>query len=173
MVPSLNIYYVYGHYRKDTNTLFYVGKGSKKRINSHQNRNQHWKNIVNKAGFYTFIFCQDISEDEAYILEKCIITDTNPEANYAVGGRWGGFKGKKHTKETLLKMSLAQKGISKLPTELQILNMTKTMRERYAHKLLDIRTGKLYLSHRDCAKHLKIARSSVQNLIRKKILIKT
>jgi Helix-turn-helix domain of resolvase/NUMOD3 motif len=45
--------YVYAHYTKDNNQLFYIGVGKgKSRLNSKASRNKHWHNVVNKHGFY-------------------------------------------------------------------------------------------------------------------------
>ena len=41
-------YYVYEHWRLDTDTCFYVGKGSGNRAYKTVGRNCHWKNIVAK-----------------------------------------------------------------------------------------------------------------------------
>jgi hypothetical protein len=50
------IFYVYEHTRNDTGTVFYVGKGSGKRLNIGKSgggkRNPYWKNIVAKAGSF-------------------------------------------------------------------------------------------------------------------------
>ena len=43
---------VYLHKRKDNNEVFYIGIGNDvKRAYSHQNRNVHWKHIVNKVDY--------------------------------------------------------------------------------------------------------------------------
>ena len=46
-----NVYYVYVHYKLSDGTPFYIGKGKDYRHNSKKNRNNYWKNIVNKHGF--------------------------------------------------------------------------------------------------------------------------
>lgn len=42
------MYYTYAHIRPDTGDIFYVGKGCKKRAYDKFDRNNHWKNVVNK-----------------------------------------------------------------------------------------------------------------------------
>lgn len=68
-----NRFYVYGHYTLDTNELFYIGEGTKKRINDKCNRNRHWNFKVKKHGFRSEIFFYDLSKTEAQKLEKELI----------------------------------------------------------------------------------------------------
>ncbi len=66
-------FFVYAHYTKDTNTLFYIGEGREKRAYSKLNRNKHWNNIVSKHGFTVkFLFC-NITKEEAERIEKELI----------------------------------------------------------------------------------------------------
>ncbi len=47
------MFYVYAHYRKTDHSIFYIGVAkSKKRFTSIYSRNNYWKNIVEKNGFY-------------------------------------------------------------------------------------------------------------------------
>ena len=47
------MYYVYAHYRKTDNSIFYVGVAkSLKRFTSKYSRNKYWKNIVDKNNYY-------------------------------------------------------------------------------------------------------------------------
>jgi hypothetical protein len=65
---------VYEHIRKDTNEVFYVGKGeTPSRAFSKHNRNRYWKNIVNKTDYTVEIIHSDITQDEACELEKHLI----------------------------------------------------------------------------------------------------
>jgi hypothetical protein len=66
--------YVYKHIRKDTNEIFYIGIGkAKTRLYSKYSRNQHWKSIVNKAGFYAEIIEDNLSWEDACTKEKELI----------------------------------------------------------------------------------------------------
>jgi Helix-turn-helix domain/NUMOD3 motif len=60
-------YYVYEHYSKDTNKLFYVGVAkSRKRATSMVSRNPYWLNYTNKHGFtYQIVF-------ESYSWQDCL-----------------------------------------------------------------------------------------------------
>lgn len=75
MIPSNTIHYVYCHFRNDTNTVFYVGKGQKRRAYSAQRRNPYWYNIVNKAqGFRVEIVAHNLTEKEALNYERVLIS---------------------------------------------------------------------------------------------------
>lgn len=69
-----SLFYTYIHYRNDNNLPFYIGKGKDKRAYSYNNRNKHWKNVVNKAkGFYVKIVEVFVSEQEALDHEENLI----------------------------------------------------------------------------------------------------
>jgi hypothetical protein len=62
--------YVYRHIRLDTNIPFYVGLGVKetdryRRAHSKSDRNKHWRNIVNKAGYDVEIIMEGLTFEEA------------------------------------------------------------------------------------------------------------
>lgn len=72
------IYYVYEHWRLDTKTCFYVGKGKGKRAYDKTDRNDHWRNTVKKLeseGFeYAVILVsENLSEETAFLLEMARI----------------------------------------------------------------------------------------------------
>lgn len=69
---NIKDYYVYEHIRLDNNTCFYVGKGHGKRCN-YVSRNVHHDRIVSKFGMKVNIVKDNLSEDEAYQLEKELI----------------------------------------------------------------------------------------------------
>ena len=58
--------YVYGHYKKDTGELFYIGKGSGKRAWRPDKRNRHWQYVVNKHGYVVKILEDNLTDEEAY-----------------------------------------------------------------------------------------------------------
>jgi len=64
-----NMFYVYHHYKADTNELFYVGKGIRDRAISTANRNIYWHNIVNKHKCYIKIIAQNLTQEEAFTIE--------------------------------------------------------------------------------------------------------
>lgn len=67
-------YYVYGHYTKDTNKLFYIGKGTNKRAWTTKGRNEFWYEIVKKHDFTVEIFQDNLTEEQAYVVEEALIT---------------------------------------------------------------------------------------------------
>jgi len=101
-----NIYYIYRHIRLDTNTPFYIGKGSNNRANLKKGRNTYWQNIVNKTEYKVEILKDELTEKEAFKLERKLIslykTYGYCEANLADGGI--GCAGYKHTPEAIEKI---------------------------------------------------------------------
>jgi hypothetical protein len=93
------MFYVYEHIRNDTNTIFYVGKGKGIRAYTKRDRNDHWHNIVNKAGFTAKIVAQDLDEELAYLCEEERIDQLTrlsiKLANICFGGKGVG-SGEKH-----------------------------------------------------------------------------
>lgn len=113
---------VYIHRRKDTNEVFYVGRGvNKTRPYSKANRNKYWHNIVNKVGYTVEIIIEGISWEEAGIKEMEVIKqygrkDLNEGnlVNMSDGGE-GNTRGKSrnglpHTEETKKKISDSNRG---------------------------------------------------------------
>lgn len=68
----MNDYYVYEHIRLDNNTCFYVGKGHGNRCNCYS-RNEHHDRIADKVGMKVNIVKDNLSEDDAYKLERELI----------------------------------------------------------------------------------------------------
>jgi hypothetical protein len=64
------MYYVYEHYKKDTDQIFYVGIGKKEdgkyqRSKSTAKRNPHWHSTTKKHGFYSKIVFESESSSDA------------------------------------------------------------------------------------------------------------
>lgn len=108
-------FYVYKHIRLDSKTPFYIGKGSKDRAWSSKNRNKYWKNIVKSVGYEVEVILKTLTEKQAFEKEIELIQLHKKlgqcEANLTHGGE--GLYGKKHTKETKIKMRNAKLGISR------------------------------------------------------------
>jgi len=95
------IFYVYIHKRKDTNSIFYVGKGKDRRAWSTRSRNPHWVNTVNKYGYIVEIIHQGLTEKEAFNLEISTIAlyGIDNLTNLTIGGNTtSGFKHSDSTK---------------------------------------------------------------------------
>lgn len=124
-----NIYYVYEYIRLDTLETFYVGKGSNKRafdINK-TSRSKHFNRIVSTVDVAVVILYDNLSEKDAFKLERDVIEDyvftygygcncnghkcihNEPYlVNCSFGGE--GQSGFKHSYESKLKMSENSKG---------------------------------------------------------------
>lgn len=78
-----NDYYVYEHIRLDNNTCFYVGKGHGKRAYV-KKRNPHHDRIAEKHGMKVEIIANDLTEDEAYEIERETIKKYVFEEGYGI-----------------------------------------------------------------------------------------
>jgi hypothetical protein len=106
------MFYTYAHYKPD-NSVFYIGKGQRKRAWSDKNRNQHWRNVVAKHGKPKIeILAQWTTEKEAFEHEKFLIwcfRDMGYSiANITNGGE--GNSGLVHTDAVKQKISRIHKG---------------------------------------------------------------
>lgn len=72
---SFNTYYVYAHFTKDTNELFYIGVGTGNRINKKDSRNQFWKNIVSKHGYEAVIIFDDFTNRDEAVKEEIYLQE--------------------------------------------------------------------------------------------------
>ena len=65
------MFYIYEHIRPDTQAVFYVGKGSEKRMHSKHRRNAYWNNVVRKAGgFIVREVCKHKDEELIFLAEQ-------------------------------------------------------------------------------------------------------
>lgn len=111
-----NVFYVYEHWRLDTDSCFYVGKGKGSRAYSRNGRNCHWKNIVSKlerigSGYEIRLVATGLSEKQAFDLERERVQywkNIVDLANKTQGGE--GVVGLVMSEETRAKMSLKAKG---------------------------------------------------------------
>ena len=111
-------YYVYRHFKKGTNEVFYIGIGSQKkylRAKTRHNRNKFWTNIYNKYGFEYEILIDDLLLDEACELEEFLIKNygrvnlgTGPLVNLTEGGE--GTLGVIKSKTSIEKWKISNKG---------------------------------------------------------------
>ena len=130
-------FYVYVWIRKDTNKIFYVGKGSGNRYKDLDMRNKHFLNIINKVGKNNCtqeFLAIELTEKEAFNLEKYYIAKYRKEGlplvNISDGGEGSSgwfanasaeeqkrhreisksFLGKHHSEKTKKKMREAALG---------------------------------------------------------------
>jgi len=109
------MYYTYAHLTKDTNQIFYIGKGTGSRaFEKGKDRNSHWSAVVNKHGeYYATILAYWDTEQEAYDHEKLLISSLTDIGYYLTNKTPGGEgipKGYKFSEETKKKMSLSHIG---------------------------------------------------------------
>lgn len=104
-----NRFYVYYHVRNDSGHIFYVGKGSGRRLREVSNRkNPHWHNVVKKAGFTPVILLDNLDEPTALSYEMEFIAWCR-EAGYKLVNMTDGGESGVPTTETRLKMSTSAK----------------------------------------------------------------
>jgi hypothetical protein len=125
-------FYVYEHLRSDTGTIFYVGKGTRKRctVRSNYHRNEFWQRTERKAGgFRVRMIASDVDEELAFLVEKerisqlraigvrlCNLTDGGDgTAGWVKTTEWrekvgAAHRGKIISEETRKKLSAAKTG---------------------------------------------------------------
>lgn len=114
------MFYTYAHITSDTNKIFYIGKGSGRRMYRKDARNNHWHNTVKKHGYKVIKLADWKTSEEAFIHEKLLISSFKDmkyklvnqseggDGNNATGGF--SFKGKFHKEEAKEKCRLANLG---------------------------------------------------------------
>ena len=123
------LYFIYRHCRKDDNQVFYVGVGKKstftgetseyRRAFTEYGRNQFWKRVAEKHGYYVEIMLEDLTHEESREKEKEFIElygrhcDGGRLTNITIGG--DGIVGIPMTDETREKMSASHIGIKRGP----------------------------------------------------------
>lgn len=131
----MNNFYVYGHFTKNSDDLFYIGKGKENRAYDFQSaRTFWWRNIANKYGVTVKLLYENLTEEEALCLEKKLIEKygrrdlkTGCLVNMTDGGEGSSGRiisetakkkmslsklGKKYTEKHRRKMSEAHKNVS-------------------------------------------------------------
>lgn len=105
-------YYTYAHIRLDTNAIFYIGKGSGRRLRKTNGHSPYWHNIVNKHGYKAIKLCDWELESDAFQHEICLIKYLRNKGLDLVNLTYGGDgpSGVKCREETKLKISAALMG---------------------------------------------------------------
>lgn len=63
-------YYVYAWYIKETNEIFYVGKGTGNRYRTRKRENRYFMNVLKSHDCEPRILCKDLDEKTAFDIEK-------------------------------------------------------------------------------------------------------
>ena len=146
-----NRFYVYIHRRLSDNKPFYVGKGCGGRAWVLQNRTKHWKNVVNKHGYFVEIVFDDLDEGEAYQCEIDTILELKyfeyPLTNLTIGGE--GVRGYKPTAEGIANQREARLNSSKWRDSLIIGNNKKRGRKLPEHVVNKRRDLTVYTFEKD------------------------
>ena len=105
-------HFTYAHFKKSNGSIFYIGKGTKRRMSSIHNRSNYWKSTVAKHGFVVEPLAKWPTEQEAFQHEKFLIwcfRDMGVNiVNITDGG--DGVSGLRHSPEAKRKMSIARSG---------------------------------------------------------------
>lgn len=123
--PDEHRFYIYAWLTPDTNEVFYVGKGSKNRINTSYRTNKKCMDIVNKYGFNNIIkikLSENMSEMQAYDMEKYWISYYRNNSNIltnicdsGIGSK--GYYSKLSDKEKILHAEISKSFLNKHHTE--------------------------------------------------------
>jgi hypothetical protein len=130
-------FYVYVHLKPD-GTVFYVGKGCKRRAWSHHLRNKHWKSIVAKHGLKVTIVRNNLTEKQAFDLEKRFINyfktqfDTLCNVTDGGGGVSGSHVNQGIPKKESHKNALRIANLGKVQSKETVEKRKKTMRQKVA-----------------------------------------
>lgn len=69
----INNFYVYAHVKKDTDEIFYIGKGKGNRAWATRHYNKYWTRIAIKHGFKVLFLFENLDEKTALDKEKEVI----------------------------------------------------------------------------------------------------
>lgn len=101
-------YYVYVHKRASDGSIFYVGKGSGRRLLDLSGRNAHWKRVVDRHGFTASKICSDLPEVCALSIERALIHKIGMKN--LTNQKDSALEGAVYSEEVRKKMSDAKKG---------------------------------------------------------------
>ena len=136
-------FYTYIHTREDSNSVFYVGKGTGRRA-WETRRSAHWA-AVSKKGYKVDLLGHFDSEAEAYahelFLVACLRQLGAPLVNKTDGGAWRS--GCTHTADVCAAMSLARKGAASVRFGKPGTMLGKKMPAGFAALARSINTGKV------------------------------
>lgn len=172
---ELNNVYVYRHRRLDTNKIFYVGISKTKnfkRAYSKNNRNIHWKRIVNKTDYNVEILKSNLTWKDACELESFLIQEygrkdlnTGILINMTDGG--DGVNNKIWTKHSRKKASISATGkkMSKEAKEKMSKFWKNSKNSNRSNIVLDTQNGIFYNSLKEASQYYKFSYSCLVAMI--------
>lgn len=136
---SDNIFYVY-QYLTEENIPFYIGKGSKNRINE-----SHLPWIEVPPIEFRQIIAENLTEKEAYDIELELIKKYGRKVDGGIlenikVNRWSCKSGWKHSEET--KQMISEKNTGKIRTDEQKKNYKKPKSKEHAEKIRQANIGR-------------------------------
>jgi len=108
----MNNFCVYAHTKPD-GTIFYIGKGLKRRSRETRLRNKYWQNVVNKYGYNIVILADNLTNKQALSEEILLIAHFkkfNTLTNMTLGGE--GMLGYKMPQSSKDKIRITKWGIN-------------------------------------------------------------
>ena len=168
MAEQVNKFYIYYHINPLKNEIFYVGKGFGNRAYTKSYRNKHWHNTVNKYGYIIDIVEENLSEDDAFKLEKFYINkigrrdlDKGTLVNMTDGGEGpSGLKWSDESKEKRRIIQLGRKISKKTKEKMSIANLGKNLKGR---SVIDDNTGIIYQSIREASRFINMNEGTLWN----------
>jgi hypothetical protein len=161
-----NEFLIYQHIRVDTDKIFYIGIGNKKRPYSKVGRNNYWNKITNKTDYHIEIIKDNLTWKQAQKLEISLIkkygrvnNKTGILCNMTDGGE--GRNNSKHSKLTLLKLRNAKLGkkLSKSTKNIMSINSYKSK------KVIDLSTNIIYSSATEVSKIFNIPQGTLRHYL--------
>lgn len=158
----MNNYYIYVWIREDYNTIFYVGKGKDYRATCKQGRSEYFLNIVNSIPTRMEKIYDNLTEEQAFIMEKQTLCKLVYEEGYSidiqgfnkikgkhlVNKTWGGegSSGRRLTEEEKRRLSEIKTGVPNLKLSDSMKKYYKTHDHPNAKKVVCLNTGVVYSS---------------------------
>lgn len=156
----MDVFYVYEHWRPDTDKCFYVGKGKGRRAYQLKNRSKnsaHYDRIVAKLARNGFgvdvrIIHHNLSEQEAFRLERELIAYWRENGDALINKTDGGEgpSGYKFDPEVVERLAAKRRGVKQTPehrSKISAGNKGKVLSAETRAKISAAHTGKIQGPH--------------------------
>lgn len=173
------MFYTYAHYTKDTNEIYYIGKGSGRRAWQSTSRNKYWQHKTKKHGKVVKILALWETENDALLHEKLLISFFKEHGNITNLADEGTSTGCKRTEEAkskvrekLLGIPLSQERKQKIANSLTGRSLTvehaarsrqvlEEVREKQKKKVWCLTSNTVYESVSEASKAEEVDASSI------------